>query len=249
MKNTLLIIFLLFGYSVLGQKVKVDTFHVVLKELEGMEEELMLGDLYFPLVQTGNEQIDRTINADLKKRFFYDQYLAQSLGDALSEWGGTTLADINFAVTYNQNNILSLNVYYMYCDANCITTTEYFNYSTVTGEFLEISDVVDFNDDFKTFVKQDKTKQYAQEKSLLTEKLNDPELSLEPSEIEEQYEYLVGLYEDCENFDNFQRFSIHSDGLEIINGCELPHFIQFFTPEITLKYSMSTIKNFLKVKL
>jgi len=68
--------------------------------------------------------------------------------------------EVDFAITYNKNDILSLNIRAEGCGAYCTTWTEYFNYSLATGQWLETGDVVDTSGTFPDMVRNDYTNKH-----------------------------------------------------------------------------------------
>lgn len=242
MKNNLTILFLFFGCLAFGQKVQVEAFNFKLSD-PYMEEQA--DDLYFPVIHTGNENIDVTINNNLRNRIMGDEYSSYPLDSALNKWGGNELVSIGFIVTYNEKGILSFNISTLICGANCSGTTDYFNYSTVSGKLLEVSDVINLTEEFKALVKKDKVIQYAQEKIKLTKELNSEDADID----QEGYEIIVSSFEACGMDEKFKSFSISKDALTIYHTCNLPYEYMSYTPEISLEYPKSVIKKFLKIKI
>jgi hypothetical protein len=242
MKNTLIILCIFLGSFVFGQKAEVDTFNLILSDPFGGSQD---GGLYFPIIQTGNNQIDAQINTDLKMRFTDTEPSTESLGVTLDRWGGSQLVELDFGVTYNQNGILSFYINSTGCDGNCYSGTDYFNYSTVSGKYLEFSDIIDLTEEFKSFVNKDKAVQFVQQKAGLKDKIIAAEMEFD----QEEYDYLMSEIENCEGDVYFQSFILYPDALEIFNECDFPSAIAYFSPDITLKYSISDIQKFLKVKM
>lgn len=242
MKNNLTILFFLLGSLAFGQKVQVEAFNFKLSDPYMGEQ---VDDLYFPVIHTGNENTDATINANLRNRVIGDEYSSYPLDSALNKWGGNELVSIGFVVTYNEKGILSFNISTLTCDANCSGSTDYFNYSTVSGKFLEITDVINLTDEFKALVKKDKVVQYAQEKIKLTKELNSEDTDID----QEDYETIVSSFEVCEMDEKFKSFSISKGVLTIYHTCNLPYEYMSYIPEISLNYPKSVIKKFLKIKI
>ena len=242
MKNTLTILFLILGGIAFGQNARMDTFNLILSDPFGGSQD---GGLYFPIIQTGNNQIDAQINTDLKMRFTHTESPTESLGVALDNWGGGQLVSLNFGITYNQNGILSFYISSEMCDANCFADMDYFNYSIVTGKYLVFSDIIDLTEEFKSLVNKDKAAQYVQQKAALKDKIRAADMEF----IQEEYDYLLNEIENCEGEVYFDSFILYPDALQIFNECDFPSAIGYFTPEITLKYPLSDIQKFLKVKL
>ncbi len=242
MKNTLTIFFIFLGGIALGQKVQVDTFNLILSDPYMGEQ---VEDLHFPIIRTGNKQIDAQINTDLIIRFTDTETPTESLDKILDNWGGDQLVSLGFEVTYNQKGILSFHVSSMGCTSNCYGSTDYFNYSIVTGKYLEITDIIDLTEEFKSIVNQDRTTQYTQQKSELKENMTNSEEEFD----QETYEFALAEFESCEGEVLFESFILYPDTLQIINECYFPSVIRAFQPAFVLKYSKSVIKNILKIEL
>ncbi len=242
MKNTLTILFLILGGIAFGQNARMDTFNLILSDPFGGSQD---GGLYFPIIQTGNNQIDAQINTDLKMRFTHTESSTESLGATLDRWGGSQLVELDFGVTYNQNGILSFYINSTGCDGNCYASTDYFNYSTVSGKYLELADIIALTEEFKILVNNDKAAQMVQQKAGLKDKIIAAEMEFN----QDEYEFLLGQIESCEGEVYFQSFILYPDALQIFNECDFPSAISYFTPEISLKYPLSALQKFLKVKL
>ncbi len=242
MKQYITILFLTFAGLSMAQKVTIEPFtFVVLND----EEETSSEDLNFPVVHTGKENIDALINTDMKNRFTSNEYSDEPLDSTLIKWAGEQIISLGYDVTYNSKGILSLNITAIGCGAYCSGWTAYYNYSTVNGKFLEISDVIELNEEFTSLVNQDKSRQYSVQKEELLKKRNDPTWALD----QETYEFALEEYETCDGEMVFQSYLISPCGIELIDECHLPHVIESLAPEISLKYSKSTIKKFLKIKI
>ncbi|WP_411768927.1 hypothetical protein [Winogradskyella sp. A3E31] len=236
---TILLVFI--GIGAFGQNVQIDTLN--LKKSERFKE-LQSEKMNYPLIRTGNKEIDSFINFDLKNKFTSNEYPTESIDSTLIKWAGDQIIHLDFNVTYNQNGILSLNVSAEGCGAYCSYWTEYFNYSTVTGNSLDISEIIDISGEFKTSIFKDKETQFKKQKIELKEMLNDSEAELDQS----TYEWALEYYENCENSFDLKSFSIYPDYIEINKSCHLPNAIKNLTPILTLKYKNAEIKEYLKIK-
>ena len=218
------------GTIAFGQEVQIDTFRLQKSErFKDIQSEKM----NFPIIRTGDKEIDSLINTDLKNRFTDNEYPTDALDSALIKWAGEQIVFLDFQVTYNRNGILSINISAEGCGAYCTSWTDYFNYSTSNGERLNISDVIDNIVEFKTRVDKDKKEQYAEQKQLLKEMLNDKDSGLDES----TYEWALENYNDCEKNSDLESFAIYPDRLEIIEDCYLPNAIKNLTPIIWLGFS------------
>tara|TARA_B110000967_G_C18703802_1_gene469200 strand:- start:100 stop:801 length:702 start_codon:yes stop_codon:yes gene_type:complete len=230
-----------YGTIAFGQVVLVDTFR--LAESEHFKN-IQSDKMNFPVVRSGDKKIDSLINRDIKNRFTGNEYPNETLDSTLTKWAGDQIVFLDFQVTYNQQGTLSINISAEGCGAYCSNWTDYFNYSTLDGKWLNVSDVIDTTAEFLARVNMDKEKQYAEQKQELKEMLNDPDSGLDES----TYEWALNNYDECEKNSNLESFALYPDRLEIIEDCYLPNAIKNLTPIIELKYKFSEIGEYLKIK-
>ena len=224
-----------------GQTTQIDTLFLPRKEkFSTIQSE----KLKFPIIKTGNQKVDSLINFDLKNRFTNNEYIALSTKEALLEFAGDQMVYLGFEVTYNQDGMLSLNISAEGCGAYCTSWTGYYNYSTQTGKFLTLEDIIDTSSKFKTKVLADKDKQYELQRQELKEMLLDKTADLN----RETYDWALEEYNNCDNAFELKTFALHKEYLEIIAQCYLPHAIRNLTPIIELKYNYTDIKRHLKIK-
>lgn len=241
MMRIITIVFVLFGTIAFGQDVQIDTFR--LKKSERFND-IQSEKMNFPIIRSGNTEIDSLINYDLKNRFTRNEYTTEKLDSTLLKWAGDQIIFLDFHVTYNQNGILSINVSAEGCGAYCSSWTDYFNYSTLNGEWLNISDVIENVEEFKSTVYKYIKEQYAEQKQLLKEMLNDPDLGFD----ETTFKWALEYYEECKKNYDLESFAIYNDRLEIIEDCYLPNAIKNLTPIIELNYIFSKFGEDLKIK-
>lgn len=242
MKKDLTIILAFIGFGVFGQNVQIDTLN--LKKI-GHFKHIQTDKMNYPIVKSGNNLIDSLINFDLKNKFTSNEYPSQSIDSTLIKWAGEQLAYLDFKVTYNQNGILSLNIFGEGCGAYCTSWTDYFNYSTKTGKSLDITAIIDTTSKFTKIVINQKNEQYEQQRKELKKRLIDKNSELD----EGTYTWALEYYQDCQKSFNIKNFAIYPDYLQIIEDCYLPHAIRSMGPFIELKYKYSEIKEYLKIKI
>ena len=241
MTRILTIILLLIGTVVIGQSIQVDTFRL---EKSDRFKDIQSEKMNFPVIITGNKEIDSLINTDLKNRFTDNQYPMYGLDSTLIKWAADQIVFLDFQVTYNQNGILSVNISAEGCGAYCTGWTDYFNYSTLNGHWFDISDVIKSPIKFKDRVNKDKEEQFAEQKQYLREMLNETDSGLDKS----TYDWAIESYKNCERKTDLESFSIFPDRLEIIEDCNLPNAIKNLKPSIELKYNFTEIGEVLKIK-
>ncbi|MDN5204900.1 hypothetical protein QQ008_26145 [Fulvivirgaceae bacterium BMA10] len=86
------------GTIAFGQSVKIDTFRLMESErFKDIEPDKM----NFPVIRSGNEEIDALINTGLKNRFTRNEYPNETLDSTLIKWSSDQIEFLGFEVTYN----------------------------------------------------------------------------------------------------------------------------------------------------
>ena len=240
MKQKLTILFALVTLTSFGQKISVDTLFIPKIENFSNNQNIVLK---FPIIKTGNLQVDKAINKDLKNRFTDNEYQDLPTDSTLIKWSEAIMY-LDFKVTYIKNDLISLNISAEGCGAYCSFFTNYFTYNYKTGAFLTIDQIVDTNGNFKFLLLAEKDKQYEQQKIELKEMMFNENAALD----EVTYLWASREYERCDNEFALQSFALHTDYLEIIDDCYLPHAIRSLTPTIVLNYKYVDIKKYLKIE-
>lgn len=240
MKKIILILLLFTGLMSNGQSVQIDTLKFSKEEESGYSQ-----TFNFPVIKTLNEKINTEINQYIKNRFAENDLESPISDSIFIRKIKENLTSLDFEVTFNKNEVLSFNITAEGCGAYCTTWTEYFNYSTSTGNRIEINDIIDFSGSFKEKVLKDISLQYSKEKSALKKMRDDVNSGLD----EETYKWALEYYEGCESSFKATDIALHSDYLEIIHECHLPRMIMALTPVIELKYKYQDIKEYLKLEI
>lgn len=234
------ILLLTIGLTSFGQKISVDTLFIPRTEkFSNIQSE----KLKFPVIKTGNLQVDKAINADLKNRFTNNEYPDLSTDSTLLKWSDGIIY-LDFEVTYIKNGLISFNISAEGCGAYCTAWTDYFTYNYITGKYVTIEEIVDTTGQFRNRVIADKDKQYKQQTAELKERLTDKETGFD----KDTYEMVLEYYIDCLKSFHFKFYALHNDHLEVIENCYLPNVIKSMTPVIELNYKYSDIKEHLKIK-
>ena len=234
------ILLLTFGLTSFGQIISVDTLFIPrIEKFSNVQNE----KLKFPVIRTGNLQVDKTINTDLKNRFTDNEFPDLPTDSTLIKWSDGIIY-LDFEVTYLKNGLISLNISAEGCGAYCTSWTDYFTYNYQTGEYITIEQVIDTTGNFRKLVIADKDKQYIQQTKELKERLTDKENGFD----KETYDLVVGHYIDCSKTFSFKSYALYNDYLEIIENCYLPNVIKSMTPILELKYKYTDIKDYLKIK-
>ncbi len=241
MTRILTTIVLLIGLNASGQVVRIDTLYLP-KVRDGVRAQTK--DMKFPVIRTGNKKVDSVMNKDLKNRFTDNEFPELSTDSAIVKWGEDRVGFIDFEVTYRKNGLLSFNITAEGCGAYCTSWTNYFNYSTITGKFVSIAEIVDTTGKFKAMIIADKSRQYKEQRNELKGRLLDKEYGIDTVE----YKWALEYYNNCEKDFQLTTFSLYADHLEIIADCDLPHAITSLMPIIELKYKYRDIAPYLRRK-
>ena len=241
MKKILTIILVFIGTITFGQSVQIETFQ--LNKIDSINKSPM-DKMNYPIIHSSNKKVDSLINTDLKNRLTYNEFPNESIDSTLIKWASDQIVFFDYEVTYNEKGILSINMSVEGCGAYCTNWKEYFNYSTIKGNWLTIADVVDTTGEFREKVYKDEKIQFSEQKKELKEMLNDPESGIGKNE----YDWALEYYENCEKSFNLETFQIYPDKIKIIEDCYLPNAIKNMTPVIDLTYKLDQIKEYLKIK-
>lgn len=235
------ILLLSLGLTSFGQSIRVDTLLLpkTVKDTHFQNDKLK-----FPIIRTGNSDIDNRINKDLKNKFTDNEFPDLPPDSTLIKWADERVNHLDFRVTYTKNGIISLNISAEGCGAYCSFWTDYYTYNYETGQFLTIDQIIDTTGIFKKQVIAEKDKQYEQQKKKLKKMLLDKNAELD----ENTYNWALEYYENCKKEFTLNSFSLYADHLEIIERCDLPNAIRNLTPVIELKYKYVDIKKDLKIK-
>ena len=236
-----ILLLLLIGQGAFAQKIYVDT----LKFRDGASLTAeQTTNFRFPIVKTGRRNVDSLINRDLKNRFTDNEFPDLPADSALIQWADQGLVYVDFELSYLQNGLISLNIRAETCAAYCTSWTSYFNYSTVTGKYLTLGEIVDTTGALSTTFIADKRKRYAEQRAELKKMYLDKSSGLDG----DTYQLALEHYAKCENTTNPGAFALFSDHLQIIEKCTFPNVMKNLTPAIELKYKYRDISKHLKIK-
>jgi hypothetical protein len=242
MKRILTIILLLtFKLTSFGQGIVIDTLFIPRTEkFSNVQNQ----KLKFPLIRTGNSQIDNSINKDLKNRFTNNEFPDLPTDSTIIKWADEGIIYLGFEVTYIKNGLISLNISAEGCGAYCTGWTDYFTYNYLTGKHVTIDEIIDTSGKLKNLVIADKDKQYKKQTEELKERLFDKQTGFD----KDTYESVIVYYTECSTSFSFNSFALHDDYLEIVQKCYLPNVIKSMTPVIELNYKYVDIIEHLKIK-
>ena len=199
-------------------------------------------DVIYPVISTNNKITDDKINNRIIEELTGEvkptvirKTLMQQMNEGLSE--------LDYDISMNTKNVLSLKLIALGCGAHCSSWNLYFNFNPVTGEPISLSDVINKNDldSFRSIVSRDKTKALARDK-----KVKDS-LFAHQAIDSATYEFVTGyVSHNCAKELHVEKFILSAHGLEIIDRCEFPYAARDMEPLYELKYSYKKIQSLLK---
>ena len=236
-----ILLLLLIGQGAFAQKIYVDTLKFPDGASLTAEQKT---DIRFPIVKTGRRNVDSLINRDLKNRFTDNEFPDLPADSALIQWADQRIVYVDFELSYLQDGLISLNISAEGCGAHCTNWTDYFTYSTTTGKYVTIDEIVDTSGRFKGIVMADKTKRYEEQRKELKKMFLDKTSELD----EESYQLALERYDECDQSFALGAFALFPDHLQIIEKCTFPNVMKNLTPAIELKYKYRDISKHLKIK-
>lgn len=240
MKLLFKISLLLFTLNIFCQEVQIDTLKIKLNDQ--VSESGFKEINYYPFIRSGNTKIDSLINYDLKNKVTQEDSLDKNIQASLNQWASYGLVFFDFKINYNKNGILSLRIDGEGCGAYCTNWSNYYNYSTITGQALELSDIVELIH-LKDDIIKKKNEQYQINREKLKKQLDEDD-GLDLSD----YNFILERYNECSKNFELNQFALFPDHLEIIENCYLPHALSPSSPIINIEYKLSDIEEYLKIK-
>lgn len=224
----------------LAQEVWVDTLFIPCRS---RFTEVEFEQLRFPIIKTGNANIDNLINADIKNRYTNNDFVGLPTDSTIITWADSAITYLDFTVTYKQNGLISFNISAEGCGAYCSGWTEYYTYNYKTGKLVTIDQIIDTSGAFSKQVIADRAIQYAQQ----IEDLKGNFVNDDNTFDQESYDLVLEYYKNCAESYNLQTFALNDTYIEFIDNCYLPHAMLAHIPTINLKYNYSDIIKELKL--
>lgn len=192
----------------------------------------------FPVIQTGDAKTSDKINQDLKVRFFGDESANLTTDSALKRWVSELSGEVDFEVTYLEKGVASFQLsgssFGLYSD-----WTKYFTYSTSTGEYLGIGQIVDTVGAFRARVLADRKSLYEKGRMAFLQELGESESDVSQWEKNE--------YDACAESESMNSFALYPDSLVILDPCQFPRAIQAVQPDFPLTYRLAEIRQHLRL--
>jgi hypothetical protein len=196
----------------------------------------------YPVVQIANSTVSNKINQTIRREILLDEDPKKGIKDALYQAASKWLITLEYEITYNNHGLLSITLIAEGMGAYPSTSYIYLNFDLSTGSQIKGADLIksDKLDEFRKMVLSDK-------KDSLSEYLKEEQKMLKNNEIDSSdWESITDIVQnDCLNTIDIDKFRIKKDLLEVMDDCELPHFISGLGPTYHLRYPIKYLSNFL----
>jgi hypothetical protein len=223
--------------------------HAVVAQVKVTEVKMKFGsefhkakdpDIIYPVITASDKIVERKINQTILfelTRIDSTESLSKTLLAQMNEG----LSELDYDISLNTKDLLSLKLNALGCGAYCSTYNIYFNFDLHTGESLRIQDIITKKglDSFRAVVLKDKIKALKRDR-----KEKDSLLSAGTIDSSD-YHIVMENEQQCIGEVNTDRFLLFKNEIEIIDPCEFPHVIQALQPVYHLRYSYRKIKKFI----
>jgi hypothetical protein len=197
-------------------------------------------DIIYPVIIATDKAVEKKINHTILFELTrIDSAVSLSKTLLMQMYEG--LSELDYDISLNTKDILSLKLNALGCGAYCSTYNIYFNFDLRTGESLKIRDIISEEDadSFRAVVLKDKIKALKRDKK-------EKDSLLSAGTIDSSDYHIVMKHElQCIAQVNTDRFLLFKNEIEIIDPCEFPHVIQALQPVYHLRYSYRKIKKFI----
>ena len=226
--------------TVIGQTARIQEIRLKpnTKHFNVKEETII-----FPLISLDNKKIENEINSQIKATVFEPEDKNLDIKKILKRDSDDGLINLDYEVTYNRNNLLSINITLEGCGAYCSNTTYFFNFDLISSKSLKLNDFILTSrlDDFREKVMSDKNrflKSYLDEEKKIC-------LSEEGLGIETFDNIAEMVQNDCMNALNLTEWKISLTSIEFNEPCSFAHAIRSQEPDYKLEYHFKDIASFL----
>jgi len=233
---------LLLAKDTFGQVITIDTIFLP------PSTEMNNGQrLHYPFFKLADPLVEDRLNSNILKTYVGEENMGKGIPikKTLKNWAMEMVAWREFEITYQSDSILSFQIFTEYCGAYCTTTTNYFNYSLITGAPLSLWQVVDSTSGFREIVQKDFEIKVRENLDELNSLLNDSVAPIDSTMYARALEY----YMSCSNNYIPEKFVLDQQRLRIVGNCYLPNAIKNLTPDFSLFYLYSELNKFLISKL
>jgi len=253
MKKPLLYTFLLIliGHYNYGQKVTVTDYRVkysdIKKKAINYSDEIGENSLIiFPIIKTENQKIERKIQFEILKSLQLDtlliNYPIKTIVDSSAFYG---LTSMNYQISFNKNDLISLTIVYHHCGANCWTTKVFLNFNISNGKLITINDIINplDKDIFNKQVLKNKQTQLTLFKDSLINQFD----TLKSNDEKGNYKYIIEEVENCEKSVYLDEFLIKENTITFYDKCFWAYYLSDYEPELYLTYDLRDNSKYFKI--
>lgn len=237
MQKLFFLIFFVLPVALFSQSAEIQSLEVI-----GKNQTLSISGqkMFFPIINTGIQNVDSLINNDLRRKILGDDYAESNPEQAIKVLIQDGLNWLNFEVSYNNNGYLSLQIVIEYCKAYCEGSCFYLNYSTLSGKPILLPELIDTTGKFSLLLREKAMEYYEVYQKELAQ-------NNEPGEAE-NLEFVKTEVMKCKKEFAPKNFALYPEYIEFYETCDLPHYLQNYIPEFELKYYYREIHEYLKVR-
>jgi hypothetical protein len=253
MKKYILNIILLLSTSIIASSQNVTVTDIQIKysevkdKLVNNSEEIGKNNLIvFPIIKTGNKKTDLNIQLEILKSLRLDtllvKYPVKTIIDSSVYYG---LTSMNYRVTFNKNDLLSIAIEYGHCGANCWTTKVFLNFNMLNGNLMSIYDIINPLEK-ESFIKQVKSEKLAKLELFKKSLINQFD-TIKSKNDKESYKYIIGEINNCEKSVYIDDFQIEENKITIYNKCYWAYYLSYYEPELFITYNLTDDSKYFKI--
>lgn len=183
----------------------------------------------YPVIRTGSSRVDSLINNDLINNIFFNEVRDLSIKERLEEEIEYGLSELNFKITNNNDNLLSITFFVEGCGAYCTSDYKFLNYSLNTGEALTIDDLLDNETSKKIKLALEENFKEEIEAELKSIK-NDTTMD------EDMTDWVIDYYQEAIQNISLNNFQIYQDKLVFRHRTYLPNVVKCFDVFSEMEY-------------
>ncbi|MFZ4401215.1 MAG: hypothetical protein ACOYO1_14350 [Bacteroidales bacterium] len=219
--------------NIIETKLKYSNFRN--KRFEEDEEIGRNNFILFPSIKTGNLKTEKKINHTIFTYLRYDSiYESHSVKKTIKSCVREGLINMKYNVSFNRNGILSLQIEYFHCGANCWTNKIFLNFNLTNGELLTLKDIVKPNKiqnikDKVSIRKRNKLLTFADSLVIQFDTITNKDMA-EPCQ-----EVLKEL-EKCNDFLSLEQFKVDENNLSFYISCFFAYYLSPYEPELFINF-------------
>jgi hypothetical protein len=198
--------------------------------------------IIYPIIVTKNKRVNEKTNEKIKTEVFGSDK-SENIHKVIKKSRNNGLTNLSYKVTFNKNDILSLNIYTQENSGNHLyENVVYLNFDLKSGKLITLSDLIHSNYidsfQFKAFSdNRDSIENYKKEVKKLQEQNKIDSLTFQYFNDE--------ITNNCFEATEFRDFILSSKYVEIIPHCEFQSGLKYLEPVFHLRYVYTSILNYL----